>query len=93
MVYCPRLYDGKRGSVLYSAVFNLCHFGDETKNIKPKEELVEEKNSKMVIDSESPNGKSESENGKRTVQRHYGQILALPSMRRSGLWIKGSGLN
>ena len=67
------------------------YFADETKNIKPKEELVEEKNSKMVVDS--PNEKSESKNGKRTVQRHYGQLLALPCMRRAGLWIKRSGLN
>ena len=52
-------------------VFNFCYFADEAKNIKPKEELEEEKHSKMVIDSESPNEKSESENGKLIVQRRY----------------------
>lgn len=64
MVYCFWFYDGKCGLVLYSVVFNFCYFGDEIKNIKFKEELVEEKNSKMVIDLELFNGKSELENGK-----------------------------
>ena len=39
-------------------------FLHEFKNLKPKEELEKEKHNKMVIDSESPNEKSESENGK-----------------------------
>ena len=44
-------------------VFDFCYFADEIKNIKPKEELEEEKHSKMTIDSESPNEESESGNG------------------------------
>lgn len=51
-------------SIVQCDVFNFCYFGDEIKNIKFKEELVEEKNSKMVIDLELFNGKSELENGK-----------------------------
>lgn len=43
---------------------DLCLFTDESRNITPKEELEEEKHNKMVIDSESPNEESQSENGR-----------------------------
>lgn len=45
----------------------LFFFTDEIKNIKPKEELEEEKHNKMVVDSESPNEEGESENGKNII--------------------------
>ena len=65
------------------SVSDLCYFADEIKNIKPKQELEEEEHNKMVTDSNSPNEESETENGKPTVQRHYGQFLALPCI---GVW-------
>lgn len=43
---------------------DLLLFTDESKNITPKEELEEEKHNKMVVDSESPNEESQSENGR-----------------------------
>lgn len=48
-------------------VFDIFYFADKIKNIRPKEELEEEKHSKMAIDSESSNEESESENGTRTL--------------------------